>query len=88
MSGRALWQRPFVLLGNDEGCLMTITVNGKAMEVGEELSVEALLAQLGIPRMFTAVAINRDIMPKSSYASTRLSAGDRVEIVRPMGGGA
>jgi thiamine biosynthesis protein ThiS len=67
---------------------MTITVNGKAMEVGEELSVEALLAQLGIPRMFTAVAINRDIMPKSSYASTRLSAGDRVEIVRPMGGGA
>jgi sulfur carrier protein len=88
MSGRALWQRPFVFLGNHEGRLMTITVNGKAMEVGEGLSVEALLVQLGVPRMFTAVAINRDVMPKSSYGSTRLAAGDRVEIVRPMGGGA
>jgi thiamine biosynthesis protein ThiS len=88
MSGRALWQRPFVFLGNHEGRLMTITVNGKAMEVGEGLSVEALLVQLGVPRMFTAVAINRDVMPKSSYGSTRLAGGDRVEIVRPMGGGA
>jgi len=67
---------------------MTITVNGKAMDVGEELSVEALLAQLGVPPLFTAVAVNRDVMPKSAYASTRLVAGDRVEIVRPMGGGA
>jgi sulfur carrier protein len=67
---------------------MTITVNGKAMDVREGLSVDALLAQLGVPRMFTAVALNRDVMPKSTYASTHLTEGDRVEIVRPMGGGA
>lgn len=84
VNGRAHWQRPFVLSGR----LMTITVNGKAMDVSEGLSVEALLAQLGVPRMFTAVALNRDVMPRSAYGSTRLAAGDRVEIVRPMGGGA
>ena len=67
---------------------MTIMVNGKAMDVREGLSVDALLAQLGVPRMFTAVALNRDVMPKSTYASTQLADGDRVEIVRPMGGGA
>jgi sulfur carrier protein len=66
---------------------MTITVNGKAMDIEEGTSVEALLSQLGVPRMFTAVAVNRDVMPKSAYASTQLTAGDRVEIVRPMGGG-
>jgi thiamine biosynthesis protein ThiS len=34
-----------------------------------------------------AVALNREVMRKSSYASTPLAEGDRVEIVRPMGGG-
>jgi sulfur carrier protein len=66
---------------------MQITVNGKDMDVTDGLSVEALLAELGVPRQYTAVAVNRDVTPKSAYASTRLAGGDRVEIVRPMGGG-
>jgi thiamine biosynthesis protein ThiS len=32
--------------------------------------------------------VNRDITPKSEYAAVKLAEGDRVEIVRPMGGGA
>jgi sulfur carrier protein len=67
---------------------MRITVNGKDMDVGSGLSVEGLLAELGVARQYTAVAVNRDITPRSAYASTRLAEGDRVEIVRPMGGGA
>jgi thiamine biosynthesis protein ThiS len=66
---------------------MRIMVNGKGMDVSDGLSVEALLAELGVPRQYTAVAVNRDITPKSAYASTQLAEGDRVEIVRPMGGG-
>jgi thiamine biosynthesis protein ThiS len=34
-----------------------------------------------------AVAVNREVMPKARYASAHLREGDRVEIVRPMGGG-
>jgi sulfur carrier protein len=67
---------------------MRITVNGKGMDVSDGLSVEALLAELGVPRQYTAVAVNRDVTPRGAYASTRLVEGDRVEIVRPMGGGA
>ncbi len=66
---------------------MRITVNGKGMDVQSGLSVEDLLAELGVPRQYTAVAVNREITPKSAYASIRLAEGDRVEIVRPMGGG-
>jgi len=66
---------------------MQITVNGKGMDVSDGLSVEALLAELGVPRQYTAVAVNRDVTPKSAYTSTQLAEGDRVEIVRPMGGG-
>jgi sulfur carrier protein len=66
---------------------MRITVNGKAMEVEEGVTIEALLRQLGVRKEFTAVAVNREVAKRASFESTRLRAGDRVEIVRPMGGG-
>jgi sulfur carrier protein len=66
---------------------MRITVNGEVMEVADGVSVEALLAELGVRREYTAVAVNREVTPRSQYAGTRLRDGDRVEIVRPMGGG-
>ena len=66
---------------------MKITVNGEAMEVAEALSVDGLLTHLNVSRQFTAVAVNREIPPKAAYASVALRDGDRVEIVRPMGGG-
>jgi thiamine biosynthesis protein ThiS len=67
---------------------MRITVNGREMEVADGLSVEALLTHLAVKREYTAVAVNREITPKSAYATVALREGDRVEIVRPMGGGA
>ena len=66
---------------------MVVTVNGKPMELPEGLTIEDLLVRLAVPRQFTAVALNREIAPKTSYTTTALSEGDKVEIVRPMGGG-
>ncbi|MEK7701687.1 MAG: sulfur carrier protein ThiS [candidate division NC10 bacterium] len=66
---------------------MKIVVNGKGHEVVDGLSVEGLLAHLGVKREYTAVAVNREVTPKSAYAATLLREGDKVEIVRPMGGG-
>jgi thiamine biosynthesis protein ThiS len=65
-----------------------LKVNGREMEVADGLSVEALLTHLAVKREYTAVAVNREITPKSAYATVALREGDRVEIVRPMGGGA
>jgi len=67
---------------------MKIMVNGKPMDLEPGATVEGLLQLLGVPRQYTAVAVNRDITPKSEYAALKLAEGDRVEIVRPMGGGA
>jgi len=66
---------------------MKITVNGKPMDLEAETTVEGLLSLLGVPRQSTAVAVNRDVTPKSEYGYVKLGDGDRVEIVRPMGGG-
>jgi len=66
---------------------MRIVVNGRDMDVAEGLSIDGLLRELGVKREYTAVAVNRDITPKSAYDATVLRPGDKVEIVRPMGGG-
>lgn len=67
--------------------VVKISVNGEWREVADGLTVEALLEHLGVPRRYTAVAVNREVTPRGAYASTVLREGDRVEIVRPMGGG-
>jgi sulfur carrier protein len=64
-----------------------ITVNGKPMEVEPGLTIEGLLTLLNVKREYTAVAVNREVTRKTDYGTVRLSEGDKVEIVRPMGGG-
>ncbi len=66
---------------------MVVTVNGKSMDLPEGLTIEDLLARLEVRRQYMAVALNREVTPKADYAATVLHEGDKVEIVRPMGGG-
>jgi thiamine biosynthesis protein ThiS len=66
---------------------MQIVVNGKPMEVDHGTTVDGLLTLLKVKREYTAVAVNREVTPKSTYATVILADGDKVEIVRPMGGG-
>jgi len=66
---------------------MTVTVNGTPMELPDGLTIDGLLAHLNVRREYTAVAWNREVTPKHEYASSVLRDGDKVEIVRPMGGG-
>jgi sulfur carrier protein len=66
---------------------MMISVNGRPVELPEGLSVDGLLDHLKVKREYTAVAVNREITPKAQYGDTRLKDGDKVEVVRPMGGG-
>lgn len=65
---------------------MEILVNGKAVKVAETCSIADLLRQLAIGGRF-AVEVNQKIVPRSGLAAYMLHAGDRVEIVRAIGGG-
>ena len=57
------------------------------MEVPDGLTIDGLLTHLGVRREYTAVALNREVTPKHQYAQSVIRDGDKVEIVRPMGGG-
>lgn len=67
--------------------MITITLNGKARDVGENLSVAALLETLGVDPRQVAVAINGEVVPRRQWSAVTLRDGDSVEIVRAVGGG-
>jgi len=64
-----------------------ITLNGDAREIPEGLSVTGLLAQLGLDRRKVAVERNEAIVTRSTYDTTTLAPGDKLEIVHFIGGG-
>jgi len=66
---------------------MQITVNGRAQEVPDGLTVRALLERLELTDGPVAVEINRAIVPRATHASHPVHAGDVVEIVHFVGGG-
>jgi len=68
--------------------MIELTVNGKPRSVDGPLSLSAYLEQLGINPQIIAVEHNGEIIRRERYAETTLSAGDVVEIVRMVGGGA
>lgn len=67
---------------------MEITLNGKPRTLGGEQNVTELLATLEVKPEQVAVAINGDVVRRRDWAETMVRAGDVVEIVRAVGGGA
>ena len=66
---------------------MQIIVNGKSLDVREGMNIKDLLVELGVQTRGTAVEVNRTIVPKTTHAERLLEEGDRVEIIRMVGGG-
>jgi thiazole synthase len=66
---------------------MQLTVNGEPRTFDPPLTVEELLARMGMDGRKVAVERNREVVPKSRYGATALASGDRIEIVHFIGGG-
>ncbi len=66
---------------------MQVVLNGENRVLTPGLSVAGLLQELGIEGRKVAVERNLEIVPKSTFATTLLADGDRLEIVHFIGGG-
>ena len=66
---------------------MTIQINGEEHAVVLGLTLKALLHELSLSEEGVALAVNGQVLSKKNWASQVLSDGDRVEIVRAVGGG-
>lgn len=66
---------------------LSVQVNGEPRGVPAGASVADLLALVGLDARKVAVERNREIVPRSAYATTVLAEGDAIEIVHFIGGG-
>jgi sulfur carrier protein len=68
---------------------MEITLNGSSRELPDGATVADLVALLGgrADGRGVAVAIETEVVPRSAWVQTRLSAGERVEVLVAVQGG-
>ncbi|NEX64262.1 sulfur carrier protein ThiS [Noviherbaspirillum galbum] len=66
---------------------MDIELNGAPHAVAENQNVQDLIASLDLANKSLAVAINREIVPRARWNERVLRLGDKVDIVKAIGGG-
>ena len=68
---------------------MKIHVNGKDRDVHENLNITELLIELDIDpeQSGIAVALDREVIPKSAWKTTEVREDSHVEIIRAVQGG-
>ncbi|MCH2173132.1 sulfur carrier protein ThiS [Myxococcota bacterium] len=64
-----------------------LRINGETRQVPQGCTVDGLLSMLELGHKRVAVAINREVVPRSDFTVQKLDGGDRVEILEAVGGG-
>jgi sulfur carrier protein len=68
--------------------MIALTVNGKPRAIPEPLTLQAFLEVHNVDPRLVAVEYNGEIVKRDRYGAVMLQAGDRLEIVHMVGGGA
>jgi sulfur carrier protein len=68
---------------------MEVFVNGEALALPEGATVATAVAGLDLPASGrgVAVAVDREVVPRTEWERTPLDAGARLEVVRAVQGG-
>jgi sulfur carrier protein len=66
---------------------LSLLVNGNPRTVPKGYTVARLIDSLGLECQRIAVAVNRDVVPRSTFDAHPLVDGDRIEILEAVGGG-
>jgi sulfur carrier protein len=67
--------------------VISLTINGKPVELEQPTPLMSYLERLGVNARTVAVEHNGEIIPRTSFTRVTLRDGDKVEIVRMVGGG-
>ena len=66
---------------------MTIFVNGNQTDIPDSSTISDLIKQLGLKSERVAVELNKKIVRRAEWGSTKISERDRLEVVHFVGGG-
>ncbi len=64
-----------------------IKVNGKIKDYENSITIESLILQEGYKKDIVVVEVNEKIIKKNEYGTYMLEDGDKVEILKFVGGG-
>ena len=66
---------------------MNVSVNGEPRTVAASTKLDELVATLTTAPSGVAAALNETVVPRTQWAATALSEGDRVEVLTAVQGG-
>jgi thiamine biosynthesis protein ThiS len=66
---------------------MQLILNGEARELPNLTTLAELAAWLQLPAFGSAIELNGEVVRRAHHAATPLREGDRLEVVRLVGGG-
>lgn len=66
---------------------MKCRVNGEEKFFPDQISLEQLILEMGLKDLRFAIALNREVIPRSELSNTLVQEGDAIEIVHAVGGG-
>ncbi len=66
---------------------ISIELNGEARTIADSDNVQDLIDALSLTNQALAVAVNREVVPRSKWREYRFAGGDKVDVVRAIGGG-
>ncbi len=66
---------------------MQVQINGQSSELSSGVTALELIQQLGYENQRIALEVNEAIIPKSKHAEFALHEGDKIEIIKAVGGG-
>ena len=66
---------------------MIVICNGEPRDTVSGVTLSTLLQELGIVDPHVAVEVNQEVVPRGEHAAFVLSDGDRLEVVKLVGGG-
>ena len=66
---------------------LRVQVNGEPRDLPRGYTLDKLLAQLDLTGRRVALALNREVVPRSTYTDVAIEDGDRIEILEAVGGG-
>ena len=67
--------------------MLSLKINGRDREIERPMTVQEFLAANDMVLPFMAVARNGEVLHKHEYPKVLLEDGDRLEVVRMVGGG-
>ena len=73
--------------GDQAISVIELVINGKRVELDGPTPLLSYLEKLGVNPRAVAVEHNGEIIERSAFDTTTLREGDKVEIVRMVGGG-